>query len=113
MRFELMYQPETLIRDKQWTLAESAQVLGIPQSRFSDLIRGKFEKFSLYMPITLATRTVKEVELKLAARFWKIFRACPVQYLLCRRFKAGRFQAESELGPFVSMMCLFCNLCIR
>jgi predicted XRE-type DNA-binding protein len=38
-----------------------------PQSRVSDLIRGKFEKFSLDMLITLATRAGKKVELKMAA----------------------------------------------
>jgi len=55
------------IRDEEWTQAEAAQVLGISQSRVSDLIRGKFEKFSLDMLITLATRAGKKVELKLAA----------------------------------------------
>ena len=67
MRSELMCSLESLIRDKQWTQAEAAQVLGISQSRVSDLIRGKFEKFSLDMLITLATRAGKKVELKMAA----------------------------------------------
>ena len=67
MRSELMCRLEILIRDKKWTQAEAAQVLGISQSRVSDLIRGKFEKFSLDMLITLATRAGKKVELKMAA----------------------------------------------
>jgi predicted XRE-type DNA-binding protein len=67
MRSELMCRLEILIRDKQWTQAEAAQVLGISQSRVSNLIRGKFEKFSLDMLITLATRAGKKVELKMAA----------------------------------------------
>ena len=67
MRSELMCRLEILIRDKQWTQAEAARVLGISQSRVSDLIRGKFEKFSLDMLITLATRAGKKVELKMAA----------------------------------------------
>jgi len=67
MRTELMCRLEILIRDKQWTQAEAAHVLGISQSRVSDLIRGKFEKFSLDMLITLATRAGKKVELKMAA----------------------------------------------
>ena len=67
MRSELMCRLEILIRDKQWTQSEAAQVLGISQSRVSDLIRGKFEKFSLDMLITLATRAGKKVELKMAA----------------------------------------------
>ena len=67
MRSELMCRLEILIRDKQWTQSEAAQVLGISQSRVSDLIREKFEKFSLDMLITLATRAGKKVELKMAA----------------------------------------------
>ena len=67
MRSELMCQLEILIRDKEWTQAEAAQILGISQSRVSDLMRGKWEKFSLDMLITLATRAGKKVELKLAA----------------------------------------------
>ncbi len=67
MRSELMCQLEIVIRDKRWTQAEAAKVLGISQSRVSDLIRGKFEKFSLDMLITLATRAGKKVELRLAA----------------------------------------------
>ena len=67
MRSELMCRLEILIRDKQRTQVEAAQVLGISQSRVSDLIRGKVEKFSLDMLITLATRAGKKVELKMAA----------------------------------------------
>jgi predicted XRE-type DNA-binding protein len=67
MRADLMCQLEILIRDKEWTQAEAAKVLGISQSRVSNLIRGKWDKFSLDMLITLATRAGKKVELKLAA----------------------------------------------
>jgi predicted XRE-type DNA-binding protein len=67
MRAQLMGELRIKIRDEEWTQAEAAQVLGVSQSRVSDLIRGKFEKFSLDMLITLATRVGKKVELKLAA----------------------------------------------
>jgi len=67
MRSQLMGELRIKIRDMGWTQAEAAQVLGISQSRVSDLICGKFEKFSLDMLITLATRAGKKVELKLAA----------------------------------------------
>jgi len=67
MRSQLMGELRIKIRDKQWTQAEAAKALGISQSRVSDLIRGKWEKFSLDMLITLATRAGKKVELKLAA----------------------------------------------
>ena len=55
MRSQLMGELRIKIRDMGWTQAEAAQVLGVSQSRVSDLIRGKFEKFSLDMLITLAT----------------------------------------------------------
>jgi predicted XRE-type DNA-binding protein len=67
MRSQLMVELRIKIRDMEWTQSEAAQVLGISQSRVSDLIRGKFEKFSLDMLITLATRAGKKVELKMAA----------------------------------------------
>ena len=67
MRSQLMGELRIKIRDMEWTQAEAAQVLGISQSRVSDLIRGKWEKFSLDMLITLATRAGKKVELKMAA----------------------------------------------
>jgi predicted XRE-type DNA-binding protein len=67
MRAQLMGEMRIKIRDMKWTQAEAAKVLGISQSRVSDLTRGKWEKFSLDMLITLATRAGKKVELKLAA----------------------------------------------
>jgi len=56
-----------LIRDQGWTQAEAAQRLDISQSRVSDLVRGKWDKFSLDMLITLAVRAGKRVELRLVA----------------------------------------------
>jgi predicted XRE-type DNA-binding protein len=67
MRSQLMGELRIKIRDKKWTQAAAAEVLGISQSRVSDLVRGKWDKFSLDMLITLATRAGKKVELKLAA----------------------------------------------
>ncbi len=47
--------------------AKAAQILGVSQSRVSDLVRGKWEKFSLEMLITLATRAGIRVQIKTAA----------------------------------------------
>lgn len=49
------------------TQTEAATRLGISQSRVSDLVRGKWEKFSLDMLVTLATRAGLNVSMKLAA----------------------------------------------
>ena len=66
MRAELMARIRETIIDKGWTQAEAAGRLGIGQSRVSDLVRGKRDKFSLDMLVTLATRAGRHVELALS-----------------------------------------------
>ena len=67
MRCELMADLRKLIKAKKLTQAKVAEILGVSQSRVSDLIRGKWERFSLEMLITLATRAGMRVSLKKAA----------------------------------------------
>ena len=67
MRADLMAKLRLTIDEKEWTQAEAAKVLGIAQSRVSDLVRGKWEKFSLDMLITLASRAGLQPRLELAA----------------------------------------------
>ena len=67
MRADLMAKLRLTIDEKEWTQAEAAKVLGIAQSRVSDLVRGKWEKFSLDMLITLASRAGLHPRLELAA----------------------------------------------
>lgn len=67
MRSQLMGELRLIIQERGWTQAKTAEVLGVSQSRVSDLIRGKWEKFSLDMLITLAIRAGRHVELHLAA----------------------------------------------
>ena len=67
LRAELMAELRLLIRDQRWTQVKAAQRLGISQSRVSELVRGKCDKFSLDMLITLAVRAGKRVELRLVA----------------------------------------------
>jgi len=45
---------------------QAAERLGIGQSRVSDLVRGKRDKFSLDMLVTLATRAGRRVDLAVA-----------------------------------------------
>jgi predicted XRE-type DNA-binding protein len=49
------------------TQMEAAERLGIAQSRVSDLVRGKWDKFSLEMLISLEARAGRKVHLELAA----------------------------------------------
>ena len=67
MRADLMADLRKWIKAKRLTQAKAAETLGVSQSRVSDLIRGKWERFSLEMLITLATRAGMHVTLKRAA----------------------------------------------
>ena len=67
MRADLMADLRTLIEAKKLTQAQAAEMLSISQSRVSDLVRGKWEKFSLEMLITLATRAGMRISLSRAA----------------------------------------------
>jgi predicted XRE-type DNA-binding protein len=67
MRADLMADLRKYIKTKKLTQARAAEILGVSQSRVSDLIRGKWERFSLEMLITLATRAGMHVSLKRAA----------------------------------------------
>jgi len=67
MRADLMAKLRKVITTKKLTQTKAAKMLGVSQSRVSDLVRGKWEKFSLEMLITLATRAGLHVTLKTAA----------------------------------------------
>ncbi len=67
MRARLMTDLRQYIESKKLTQQEAAEKLGIAQSRVSDLVRGKWEKFSLEMLITLEGRLGRKVSLELAA----------------------------------------------
>ncbi len=67
MRADLMADLRKWIKAKRLTQTKAATILGVSQSRVSDLIRGKWERFSLEMLITLATKAGMRVTLKKAA----------------------------------------------
>jgi predicted XRE-type DNA-binding protein len=67
MRADLMADLRKFIKAKKLTQAKAAEILGVSQSRVSDLTRGKWEKFSLEMLIILATKAGMHVTLKTAA----------------------------------------------
>lgn len=67
MRADLMADLRKFIKAKRLTQAKAAEILGVSQSRVSDLIRGKWERFSLEMLIILATRAGMHVSLRKAA----------------------------------------------
>ena len=67
LRADLMGRLRLLVQSKGWTQEQAAVQFGVAQSRVSDLVRGKWEKFSLDMLITLAARAGQKVELEMHA----------------------------------------------
>jgi predicted XRE-type DNA-binding protein len=67
MRADLMAGLRKFIKAKKLTQAKAAEILGVSQSRVSDLNTGKWERFSLEMLIILATKAGMRVTLKAAA----------------------------------------------
>ncbi|MDH5640647.1 MAG: helix-turn-helix domain-containing protein [Nitrospira sp.] len=67
MRSNLMSDLRLYIEKQKLTQAEAAKRLGIAQSRVSDLVRGKWDKFSLEMLITLEARLGRTVRVECAA----------------------------------------------
>lgn len=63
MRAELLATVRNTITEQGWTQIQTAEHLRIGQSRVSDLMRGKREKFSLDMLVTLAMRAGRKIEL--------------------------------------------------
>lgn len=66
MRAELMEVLRETIAERGWTPMQAAEKLGIGQARVSDLVRGKWDKFSLDMLVTLATRAGRRIALTAA-----------------------------------------------
>jgi len=67
MRANLMSDLRLCIEKQKLTQAQAAKRLGIAQSRVSDLVRGKWDKFSLEMLITLEARLGRTVRVECAA----------------------------------------------
>ena len=67
LRANLMGDLRLYIEKRRLTQAQAAKQLGIAQSRVSDLVRGKWDKFSLEMLITLEARIGRKVRVEFAA----------------------------------------------
>lgn len=63
MRATLMNDLRQVIEARGWTQVAAARELGISQSRASDLVRGRWQQFSLDTLVTLAVRAGRRVEL--------------------------------------------------
>lgn len=66
-RADLMAEVRKWVRDQGLATAEAAEILQVSQSRISDLVRGKCEKFSLEALVVLAIRCGFKLSLSKAA----------------------------------------------
>ena len=67
LRANLMSDLRLYIEKQKLIQSEAAKRLGIAQSRVSDLVRGKWDKFSLEMLITLEARLGRTIRVEFAA----------------------------------------------
>ncbi|HVT34077.1 MAG TPA: XRE family transcriptional regulator [Nevskiaceae bacterium] len=67
MRADLMARLRLQIKRNRWTQGSAAEKLGVSQSRISDLVRCKWEKFSLDLLMVLAAKAGLHPQLKMAA----------------------------------------------
>lgn len=67
-RANLMLRVTMLIKERGLTQAQAAKVLGTNQPTVSDLIRGKFNKFSLERLIGFMTALGQDVEISVRPR---------------------------------------------
>ncbi len=65
LRAELMGQLRLWIQDNELTQADAAERLGITQAQVSDLVRGKWKKFTLDKLLTLAVKVGMHIRLEL------------------------------------------------
>ena len=68
LRSQLMQELEALIRTKGLTQTEAAELLGIQQSRVSDLVRGKIDRFSIDTLVNLLAKAGRYVEVRVKRR---------------------------------------------
>lgn len=67
LRADLMVQLEKQIKARKMTQVAASRLLGVSQSRVSDLKRGKVEKFSLDTLVQFAAKLGKPARIELAA----------------------------------------------
>ncbi len=68
LRAQLMQELEKLIRAERLTQNEAATWLDIQQSRVSDLVRGKIDRFSIDTLVKLLARAGRRVEMTVKRR---------------------------------------------
>ena len=65
LRAQLMRELDALIHNARLTQNDAAELLGIRQSRVSDLVSGKIDRFSIDMLVKLLSKAGRQVEIKI------------------------------------------------
>lgn len=65
LRSELMIELKLITHARHLTQNQAAELLGIQQSRISDLVRGKIDRFSIDTLVKLLGRAGRYVEMKI------------------------------------------------
>jgi len=65
LRADLMAQLGAMVKERKMTQTTAARLLGVSQSRVSDLTRGKVEKFSLDTLVQFAAKLGKPATIEL------------------------------------------------
>ena len=68
IRSQLMIILSEHVRKEGLTQTQAAELFGVSQPRVSDLIRGKIERFTIDMLITMLSRTGRQVQVKVSSR---------------------------------------------
>jgi len=68
LRAQLMQELEKLIHAERLTQNEAAELLNIQQSRVSDLVRGKIDRFSIDTLVKLLARAGRQVQMTVKRR---------------------------------------------
>ena len=68
IRSQLMSILSEHIRKEGLTQTQAAKLFEVSQPRVSDLIRGKIERFTIDMLITMLSRTGRKVQVKVSSR---------------------------------------------
>lgn len=66
LRSQLMMEIDRFIHDRRLTQQQAAELLGVQQSRVSDLVRGKIDRFSVDTLIGMVGKTGRNVTLQVA-----------------------------------------------
>lgn len=68
LRAELMRDIELAINELHLTQADAAKKIGVTQSRVSDLVRGKVDRFSLDALVNMLAKIGREVHMVVSVR---------------------------------------------